>query len=323
MIDLSYLIDSKSVFSFEDDRWEFFFSALNNSERVNNVFHKVQADNKYWIIIPEYQYNDADLPSDQNVLRTESLNEADQVIETIGSVLRDIDKKSRICIDITGLMRPQILFILKYLELNEFLFFDMIYTEPRNYSRKGETEFTLSDVTEVRQVSGFEGNHNLDMSKEMAKDVLFIGVGYDSRLMARVALDKDRARHLQLHSLPSLSADMYQESLIRIERAGLPNSNGDDQIFFSSASDPYLTASALSSAHSRIFNTEPISNLYLCPLATKPQTLGFGLFYLKELIGTASSIIFPFSSKYSRETSEGVGRTWRYPICLDDNPPEK
>lgn len=316
MIDLAYLIDSKSLFTFDNDRWDFFFSALNDSERVISIFNKVHADKKFWIIIPEYQYEDEDLPQNESILRTDSLNEADQVIETIGSILRDVNRDSRICIDITGLMRPQILFILKYLKLHDFLFFDMIYTEPRNYSKKVDTEFTLSDVTEVRQVSGFEGNHNLDMSKEMPKDVLFIGVGYDSNLMARVALDKDRARHLQLHSLPSLSADMYQESLIRLDRAGLPNNNGDDQIFFSSANDPYLTASALSSALSRIFKTEPISNLYLSPLATKPQTLGFGLFYLKELNGTASSIIFPFSSKYSRETSEGVGRTWRYPICL-------
>jgi hypothetical protein len=316
MMDLTYLVDAKTLFISDEDRWDYFFSALNDSERVRHTFNKVQSENKYWVVIPEYQYDPADLPRDANVLRTESFNEADQIIETIGSILSAVDRAARICIDITGFMRPQILFILKYLEVSEFLFFDMIYTEPRNYSRKGETEFTLSDVTEVRQVSGFEGSHNLDMSKEMPKDVLFIGVGYDSNLMARVALDKDRARQLQLHSLPSLSADMYQESLIRLDRAGLPNNSGDDQIFFSSASDPYLTASALSSAHSRIFRTEPISNLYLSPLATKPQALGFGLFYLKELIGTPSSIIFPFSTKYSRETSEGVGRTWRYPICL-------
>lgn len=317
MIDLSYLIDAKALLSFENDNWDFFFSALNDSERVRETFRKVQAENKYWIIIPEYQYDATDIPSDQSTLTTDSFNEADQVIDTIGSVLGDVDRGVKVCIDITGLMRPQILFILKYFKLSGFLHFDMIYTEPRNYARKGETEFTLADVSEVRQVSGFEGNHNLDMSKEMSKDVLFIGVGYDSNLMSRVALDKDRARHLQLHSLPSLSADMYQESLIRLDRAGLPNSNGDDQVFFSSANDPYFTASALSSALSRIFKTEPISNLYLSPLATKPQTLGFGLFYLKELNGTPASIIFPFSSKYSRETSEGVGRTWRYPICLE------
>lgn len=316
MIELSYLIDAKVLLSFHNDRWDFFFSALNDSERVRGTFDKVQAQRKYWIIIPEYQYVDDEIPSDQNVLITDSFNEADQVIETIGSVLAGVGKDARVCIDITGLMRPQILFVLRYFKQIDILNFDMIYTEPRNYSRKGDTEFTLSDVVEVRQVSGFEGSHNLDMSREMSKDVLFIGVGYDSNLMSRVALDKDRARHLQLHSLPSLSADMYQESLVRLDRAGLPNNNGDDQVFFSSANDPYFTASALSNAVSRISKMDSISNFYFSPLATKPQTLGFGLFYLKELDGTPSSIIFPFSSKYSRETSEGVGRSWRYPIFL-------
>ncbi|WP_259639371.1 hypothetical protein, partial [Pseudomonas syringae] len=192
-----------------------------------------------------------------------------------------------------------------------------IYTEPLHYTRKEDTDFTLSDVSEVRQVSGFEGTHNVDMSRDVSKDVLFLGVGYDSHLMSRVSLDKDRARHLQLHSLPSLSADMYQESLIRLDRAGLPNNKGDDQVFFSSANDPFFTATALSKALQKICRNTPPSNLYLSPLATKPQTLGFGLFYLRELDGAPASIIFPFSERYSRETSKGIGRSWLYPIFLE------
>jgi hypothetical protein len=316
MTNISYLLDAKTPLDF-DEEWDFFFSALNNSERVTETFKQIKSVKKYWIIIPEYHYTPAEEPAGELILRTNSLNEADQIIDTIGSVLDEININSKICVDITGLMRPQILFILRYFKVNNIKKFDMIYTEPLHYTRKEDTDFTLADVSEVRQVSGFEGTHNVDMSRDGSKDVLFLGVGYDSHLMSRVSLDKDRARHLQLHSLPSLSADMYQESLIRLDRAGLPNNKGDDQVFFSSANDPFFTATALSKALQKICHNAPPSNLYLSPLATKPQALGFGLFYLKELDGAPASIIFPFSERYSRETSKGIGRSWLYPIYLE------
>jgi hypothetical protein len=85
---------------------------------------------------------------------------------------------------------------------------------------------------------------------------------------------------------------------------------------YSSANDPFVTAAILSETYEEIAGRRPISNLYLASLATKPQAVGFGLFYLRELEGTASSIIFPFFGEYSKETSKGVGRTWVYPIIL-------
>ena len=60
-----------------------------------------------------------------------------------------------------------------------------------------------------------------------------------------------------------------------------------------------------------------MSNLYLSPLATKPQALGFALYYLCELAGSAASIIFPFAESYSPETSIGWGRTSLYRLELD------
>lgn len=312
MLGLNYLIDAKVNLNFEQKKWDIFFSAFNDSDRVRTVFGKINANEKYWIMVPEYQYLPIEEPQNGIVLRTENFNEADQIIETIGSVLKKKNKNISICIDITGLMRPQILFILRYLQTNNFFQFEMIYTEPSHYSRKEDTNFTLADVNEVKQVSGFEGIHNHDMSRDM----LFIGIGYDHHLISRVILEKDSARVLQLHSLPSLSADMYQESLIRLDRANLPHCTSEDQVFFSSANDPYLTAVALSKSFHKVCQIKNPTNIYLTPLATKPQTLGFGLFYLKELEGTSSSIIFPYSSKYSRETSKGIGKTWLYPIYL-------
>jgi len=59
-----------------------------------------------------------------------------------------------------------------------------------------------------------------------------------------------------------------------------------------------------------------VTNLYLCPLATKPQALGFALYYVFERRGTATSVIFPFAESYSRETTTGLSRVWKYTVEL-------
>src|SRR5207253_621115 len=87
--------------------------------------------------------------------------------------------------------------------------------------------------------------------------------------------------------------------------------------YFVPANDPFVTANVLR----RIVddcerNGHMITNLYLSPLATKPQALGFALFYLTEMRGKATSIIFPFCRTYSKETSLGLSRVWKYVVEL-------
>jgi hypothetical protein len=60
-----------------------------------------------------------------------------------------------------------------------------------------------------------------------------------------------------------------------------------------------------------------IKNLYLSPLATKAQVIGFGLFYLMECINEPVSILFPFSNRYNRETSTGLSESWKYHIDFE------
>jgi len=93
-------------------------------------------------------------------------------------------------------------------------------------------------------VAGFEGSHNNDSSK----DILLIGVGYDHKLASHVMLVKDSADVFQLQSLPSLSADMYQESIIRLHDASLR----EDNVIFACANDPYVTAAVLSETYKKL-----------------------------------------------------------------------
>ncbi|WP_310388783.1 hypothetical protein [Rhizobium sp. 1399] len=125
----------------------------------------------------------------------------------------------------------------------------------------------------VRQVAGFEGLNNAGMDH----DVVVIGIGYDHNLVGQVIANKESARVVQLHCFPSLSGDMYQESILRLARvSAVSTQNAVDLNFFATANDPYVTAAVLDEAISLLNSKQRISNLYLSPLSTKPQALGLG-----------------------------------------------
>jgi hypothetical protein len=292
--------------------YDVFISAFNLSERVTNTFERVEAKRKYWVIHNEYCFDQSELPSNASVLFSMETTEADFVIETLGQILPALSAVQRVCIDITGFMRPHLMFLMKYLWALGFTRFDLVYTEPSQYMRKADTVFS-SDVVEMRQINGFE--------VDMTDDVLVVGAGYDHDLISHAIAYKSGARLVQLLSLPSLSADMYQESLVRLHRvADAPLKVPEEQLAYSSANDPFTTYIVLEEAiHKLEERQQGISNLYLSPLATKPQAVGFAMFYLKRLIGRPASIVFPFAKRYSKETSRGVGRTWLYEMEFDSS----
>ena len=86
--------------------------------------------------------------------------------------------------------------------------------------------------------------------------------------------------------------------------------------FFAPANDPFVTAAVLQEIVKGLVTRNRLTNLYLSPLATKPQVLGFGLFYLTEWRNAPASLIFPFCQTYERETSAGIARIWKYTVDL-------
>lgn len=310
---MHYFIDAKAAV--EDPAGlphDIFLSAYNESARVREVFSAVAVATKLWWILPEYSYSATDVAGLPNHVLFTERDEADLVMAGLAPIRAALQTGSRLCIDITGFMRSHVLFLMKYLRNIGIKSFDVLYTQPLHYYRKADTTFS-ERVSIVRQVEGFEGAHQSDVSN----DVLLLGVGYDDVPMARAILHKDNARLVQLHSLPSLSADMYHESLLRLDRVSSVSARpNDESVYFASANDPFVTAATLSRAWREMNARRPVTNLYLCPLATKVQALGFGLFFLSELENAPASIILPSIDSYSRETSTGVGRSWLYPIHL-------
>ena len=320
MVVPDYTIFYKKKFSHIGDLkdgnlYDLFISAYNDSDRVRKVFDIIQAKTKHWLLLPEYNYSDIEVPANSKYFRYESGKTESEVIVDYVNHLGDISNL-RICLDITGFMRPHLIFLLRYFLIKNIKSFDAIYTDPEGYTKKEKTTFTKSMVENVRQVALCEGRHDPDNSN----DVLIIGSGYDYQLIASVAESKASSRiKVQVFGFPSLQPDMYQESLLNAYRAQDSiegKSLVESPVLFAPANDPFVTASVLHEYVNLENSRQKITNLYLSPLATKVQTLGFALYFIWECLDKPVSIIFPFCAEYSRETSFGVARVWKYSIHL-------
>ena len=295
--------------------WDVYISAYNHSERVGFVFDHAKAGEKRWLIHPEYGFADDELPHGEACHVLTSRDEAEYWQQFFDEAAADAwDVGTRICIDSTGFMRPHLMLVLKMLHVRGLQRVDMLYSDPHSYESGDKTPFTKGAVTEVRQVRGFEGNHVPDAGEQ---DLLIIGAGYDDKLIRRVAENKRSARKVEMFGLPSLQPHMYEEN--RLNAAAAEEAIGplpSASLIFAPANDPFATAQELRETveHER---ARGLSNIYLSPLATKAQVIGFALFYLCELSGGPASVIFPFAEYYSQETAVGISRIWRYEIELD------
>lgn len=325
MIDIDYTINFKSSFKDVKDfatnsNYDLFLSSFNDSERVKSVFNGVNSKSKHWLVFPEYQYSKEELPPKSDgyeIFEFSGLEgESDIIREYFKTSI--IDASLDVCIDITGFIRPHLIFLLRYLKAQKFKKIDFVYTDPISYKKKENTEFAL-DYVDVRSVNGCEGMHNPDTSN----DLLIIGSGYDEKRIADVSKSKGNARKVQVFGFPSLQPDMYQENILKAYKAEESSTGGEGRFIeknttiLSPANNPFVTAQKLSEFYKSENRKKEVTNLYLSPLSTKAQTLGFALFYVSECIGTPTSIIFPYCSSYSRETTIGVSKVWRYTVEFD------
>ena len=295
-----------------DVRWDIFISAYTAAERVKAVYDKAFATSKHWLVFPEYGFTAGAYPDGAFVSPVR--DEAEYIRAFWDASIGDVAGRS-ICIDITGFIRPYLIFLLRWLAERQVARFDALYTEPAIYSKREQTRFSDEVVVEVRQIAGYEGTHSSDTSN----DYLIIGAGYDHQLIAQVAENKEFSKKIQIFGLPSLRADMYQENVLRAYRAEEAvgrHTTDESSSYFAPANDPFVTATTLREIVTRINARKPITNLYLSPLATKPQVLGFAVYYLTEHRNTTTSLIFPFCEAYEQETTAGLTRIWKYTVEL-------
>ena len=142
---------------------------------------------------------------------------------------------------------------------------------------------------------------------------------YDDILISHVGEHKSNAAKIQIFGFPSLKADFYQENVFRASKAEedvTPHVGDKKRFVFAPSYDPFATASVLRETVKKRKREKGITNLYLSPLATKSQLLGFSLYYLWDLANEPASIVMPICEQYKPDTSVGVGRIWKYEIIL-------
>lgn len=293
-------------------------SAYNTSDRVRDVFSSVPATRKLWLMHPEYCFDRANVGLMEETVWPESRNEVIQVNALLAAI-GPLDGRS-ICIDLTGFMRHVLVFLIAKLEYLGIREFTALYSEPLAYKRREDTAFSTTTSERVGPISGLRGR-NLSSSADQLTDHLIISVGYDHKLIAQVAEYKNYTRVYPVFGFPSLAADMYQQSAVSSYGSGAVAKSPDwyANRRFSPANDPFATADVVSRLVQEIDRANGPGNIYLAPLATKVQTLGFAIYWLFEGRRRQSggvSLILPECLTYSRETSEGVKRLWAYTVEL-------
>ncbi|MDO3427165.1 hypothetical protein QWT87_19995 [Chryseobacterium sp. APV1] len=291
-------------------------SAYNKSERVNFILQEIDAIEKHIFILKEYKFSDKILETldpSYTIFNFSELSDESEILNNYfkQNILPLKDKK--ILVDITGFLRPHIVYFLRLCKANNIKSIDFLYSEPNNYKKKEDTQFSM-DFQTVRDIKGCSGSHIHDTSN----DYLIVGAGYDYDLILKVAKEKKQTEKVQVLGFPSLQADMFQQNILKAYNADeeIQLELDSQSVILAPANDPFVTASLISDFVKKANMKKPITNLYLSPLSSKAQTLGMALYYVTERIATATSIIFPFCDGYEQETSEGISKFWIYSIEL-------
>lgn len=298
--------------SLELPMFDVFISAFNSSDRVGKVFSDIQARQKIWLIHPEYGYSPLEEPTGFPKVVPVGKDEVTQV-NALLALVGDTAGKS-ICLDITGMMRHVLMFLVAKLAHVGVKEFTALYSEPVAYAKQEETTFSTTTSGSPRPVRGMAGS-----TYSLGRDYLVIAVGYDHNLICEVASHKDSSAVFPVFGFPSLSPDMYQQSAVRASQSGDVALERDwvSNRKFAPANDPFSTAAILSEIVQEIDRKGYPANIYMSPLSTKAQTLGFALYWqLEGRFRDATIMLLPECLTYSRETSIGMKRLWTYTIEL-------
>ena len=297
--------------------FDIFISAFNASDRVKDVFDKIDSCQKYWLIHPEYRFSDDELREicATSIVKPTELSEESQVHLLLSSIHIEDIETCKICIDSTGFMRNVLALLIIALGHFGAKKINVLYSEPIQYIDNEKTHFSVA-ANEVRTLYGTAITPTTN-----AKDSLIMSIGFDHDLMSQVVNDYEGATFYPLYAFPSLSADMFQQSAYRSSNI-IPIKNNDltTRKFFAPANDPFSTAKQIQKIVEIIhFKEQNLKhNIYLCPLSTKAQVVGHAYYWWKEGQYQTSrgmiNIVLPMCTSYKRETSIGLKRVWQYTL---------
>ncbi len=309
--------------SLKAKNYTLFISGYNSEKMVHDAYNAIHASKKIWCIFPDYTFaleelpdseyfQMTDLPIDSDTLESEYINSFIEEVELLEYLEKDI------CIDITGFVKPYMIYLIYALKEYGFTKIDIIYSEPRYWEKLDETIFSKETIIKTRPINGFE------IRKEpFNKDLHIIAAGYDHKLIrAASSYNKLIKNKKVLIGFPSLQPSMYQENILNFQKASdelsIDYENFDP--WYAPANDPFETAKTLKHyIDIYIDENSDVNSIYLSPLSTKPHALGMLLFFLYEKEyykerGIDIIILYPFTRAYSASSGKEVAKINLYTL---------
>ena len=322
-----YSINSfNSVEEIKKDKYDLFISSYNKESMVVDVYNNIQADNKLWCLLPDYDFQEDNLEiNDYYIKKDIDIQSCTLENEFIEGLINDnainTYKDKRICIDITGFVKPYMIYFVYALKEYGFKKIDIIYSEPKYWEKLDETEFSKEEIISTRPINGFE--RRVEPGKN---DLHIIAAGYDHKLVRTVAGFSKMVKHKEvLIGFPSLQPSMYQENILNFQEAAdeLAIDNDNFEPLYAPANDPFETAKVLKMfIDNYIDSKNGVNTIYLSPLSTKPHALGMLLFFLyeKEFYnkkGIQIIILYPFTKAYSSSAGKQLAKINLYTLEFD------
>lgn len=174
------------------EEYDYYISSFIDSERILIPPTNIKAKNNIWIVNKEEENNEF-LDGKHKII----IN-SDENYDIMMKMVNDINVNDKeLCIDATGFLIPDLLFLIRYLNSKGVSHIDIIYTEPLKYKKAEHTQFS-ENFYEVKQILGMSGVH---LSK-MDNDMLIIAAGYDHSRIVDVANKKKTAKKVLLYGFP-------------------------------------------------------------------------------------------------------------------------
>lgn len=293
--------------------YDYYIASFALSDRIRIPSSRIKSNKYIWFVTE----NDQSKICVQDNVQIVTIQNAEEDYLQIMELIKSLDLGyKRICIDATGFFIPNLLFLIRYLQISAITKFDILYTEPIRYKKAEDTMFSDSFYN-VKQIIGLGGTH----ISQTENDVLIIAAGYDGSRISDVANQKWEAKKILLFGFPAMSASMFQENVYRAYDAesslGSECFKDMDMNILAPAYDPFLTAQALKEYMNKHFLKKKYTNIYFAPLSSKPQALGMLLYYLwEEGWKKEMSFIYPICGVYYNDNTEGIARIWLYEFEL-------
>ena len=209
-------------------------------------------------------------------------------------------------LDITTFTKGHLLLLLRGLELSNLLpRTRLLYTEPGEYVAELDRPLSFG-LRQISVIPSFTGSY--DASKDLLL-VLFLGYEEDRAM----GLWQNIEPHDTILVLPRPPYHPEWDLVGEEINSALIAAVGEGHLRYAHSRDPAQVALTLEAIFGEKEHSPEQFNYFVCPLGTKPQTVGIYRFFRDHPF--AATLVYAAPLRHNEAYfSKGVGRTWVLPL---------